>query len=159
MTNESAPWEWWDPNSPIAQTVIDPVSGATAHLVSLQSNPDMSPEKGLAYLDTIQGYLMPRVMCALDLPENWCEDVVGVEELTSAALEIYPNPTNGQVTIIAASQIDQMTIYNVVGEIVQNVSALQSSQIVVDLSKYPSGMYIVTAKTGDVVITERLIKE
>jgi len=159
LTNESAPWEWWDPNSPIAQTVIDPVSGATAHLVSLQSNPDMSPEKGLAYLDTIQGYLMPRVMCALDLPENWCEDVVGVEELTSASLEIYPNPTNGQVTIIAASQIDQMTIYNVVGEIVQNVSALQSSQIVVDLSKYPSGMYIVTAKTGDVVITERLIKE
>ena len=159
LTNESAPWEWWDPNSPIAQTVIDEASGATAHLVSLQSNPDMSPEKGLAYLDTIQGYLMPRVMCALDLPENWCEDVVDVEELTSASLDVYPNPTNGQVTIIAASQIDQMTIYNVVGEVVQNVSAPQSSQIVVDLSKYPSGMYIVTAKTGHVVITERLIKE
>jgi acetyl esterase/lipase len=160
LTNESAPWEWWDPNSPIATTVIDPETGATAHLASLQSNPDMSPEKGLAYLDTIQGYMLPRVMCALDLPENLCaEEPVSVEELTSAVIEIYPNPTNGQVTITSNTRIDQMTIYNVVGKVVQNVSAPRSSQIVADLSKYPSGMYIVTAKTGDIVITERLIKE
>ena len=160
LTNESAPWEWWDPNSPIAQTVIDPESGATAHLAALQSNPDMSPEKGLAYLDTIQGYLLPRVMCALDLPENWCaEEPVSIEGLTSADIEIYPNPTNGQVTITSNTGIDQMTIYNVVGKVVQHVSGPRSSQIVADLSRYPSGIYIVTAKTGDVVITERLIKE
>jgi hypothetical protein len=104
--------------------------------------------------------MLPRVMCALDLPENWCaEEPVSVEELMSAVIEIYPNPTNGQVTITSNTVIDQMTIYNVVGKVVQNVSAPRSSQIVADLSKYPSGMYIVTAKTGDVVITERLIKE
>lgn len=335
LTNESAPWEWWDPNSPIATTVIDPETGATAHLASLQSNPDMSPEKGLAYLDSIQGYMLPRIMCALDLPENWCADpgdvppnnecagavdiddlfhtgdagvtqysdmqdnteatsedtdpttgyedcfgepafdvtpvlnntlfftfegdgedytietgdcdgtttnyiafgdtqyqiyegtscddltpvttgcsedsqnavtddyfagldftttdgtmywimvdgfngvdvaqvgvladgeycvevtqlTVGVEELSSSSLDIYPNPTNGLVTITAAGQIDQMTIYNVIGEVVEYVTAPQSSQLVIDLSAYESGMYIVTAKTGDQVITERLIKE
>lgn len=160
LQNESAPWEWWDPESPIASTVIVPELGITAHMAALASNPDMSPEKGLAYLDTIQGYLLPRVMCVLDLPENWCADPSDVPPTTHALpMHIYPNPTNGLVTITAASEIDQMTIYNVVGEIIENVTGPQSSQLVVDLSTYPSGLYIVTAKTGDVVITERLIKE
>ncbi|MCB0761495.1 MAG: T9SS type A sorting domain-containing protein [Flavobacteriales bacterium] len=72
LSNESAPWEWWDPLSPISQTEIAP--GITAHMASLASNPDMSPEKGMAYVDSIQGYILPRIMCALDLPENWCAD-------------------------------------------------------------------------------------
>lgn len=72
LTNESAPWEWWDPNSAIALTEVAP--GITAHMASLSSNPDMSPEKGKLYVDTIQGYILPRVMCALDLPGAICEE-------------------------------------------------------------------------------------
>lgn len=75
LTNESGPWDWWDPTSPIATTVIDEELGITAHMASLVSNPDMSPEKGRAYLDTIQGYINPRIMCALDLPGAMCEAI------------------------------------------------------------------------------------
>jgi hypothetical protein len=73
LMNEASPWEWWDQNSPIAQTLVAP--GVTANMASLSSNPDMTPEKGLAYLDSIQGYMLPRVMCALNLPGNWCVEV------------------------------------------------------------------------------------
>ena len=72
LQNESGPWDWWDPLSPIATTVLDEELGITAHMASLVSNPDMSPEKGRTYLDTIQGYLNPRIMCALDLPNAIC---------------------------------------------------------------------------------------
>lgn len=74
LTNEAGPWDWWDPNSPVATTVIDPESGATAHMASLVSNPDMSSMKGRTYIDTIQGYINPRIMCVLDLPGAICSE-------------------------------------------------------------------------------------
>jgi hypothetical protein len=73
LTNQASPWEWWDPNSPLAQAEVAP--GVTAHMASLSSNPDMSPEKGRTYLDSIQGYILPRIMCVLDLPENLCAQI------------------------------------------------------------------------------------
>jgi hypothetical protein len=83
LFNEAAPWEWWDPESPIAQTEVAP--GITAHMASLASNPDMSPEKGMAYVDTIQGYILPRIMCVLELPENLCEEQVEAPENNECA--------------------------------------------------------------------------
>jgi hypothetical protein len=73
LANEASPWEWWDPSSPLAQFEVAP--GITAHMASLNSNPDMSPEKGRAYLDSIQGYILPRIMCTLELPNNLCENL------------------------------------------------------------------------------------
>ena len=78
LQNESAPWEWWDPEGPIGSTIIDPENGITAHMAASASNPDMSAEKGLAYLDSIQGYILPRVMCVLALPNNPC-DLIALE--------------------------------------------------------------------------------
>lgn len=65
LFNEASPWQWWDSLSPLAQAEVAP--GVTAHMNSLGSNPDMSSMKGRTYLDTIQGYMNPRVVCALDL--------------------------------------------------------------------------------------------
>lgn len=57
---DSAPWEWWDPeNNP-------------NHDQGIQTNPDMSPEKGRTFIDTIQFYTAPRLACALGLPNNPC---------------------------------------------------------------------------------------
>lgn len=65
LSNEASPWQWWDPNGALAMAEVAP--GVTAHMASLASNPDMSPMKGRAYIDTIQGYMHPRVVCALGL--------------------------------------------------------------------------------------------
>jgi hypothetical protein len=76
---EAGPWQWWDPNSTLAQTEVAP--GITANDASLASNPNMSAEKGRAYIDTIMGYMNPRIVAALGL-ENCavtatdCEGVV-----------------------------------------------------------------------------------
>ncbi len=77
---EASPWQWWDPNSPLAQVEVQP--GITTNMASLASNPNSSPEKGRAYIDTIMGYLNPRIVAALAL-ENCtvtavdCQGVVG----------------------------------------------------------------------------------
>lgn len=57
---DSAPWEWWDADN-------NPNSAN-----GLATNPDMSAMKGRTFIDTIQAYAAPRMMCALNLPDNPC---------------------------------------------------------------------------------------
>ncbi len=100
LTNIASPWQWWDPNSPLAQAVVGEVGGnpITAHQASLASNPNMSPEQGRTYLDTIQGYSVPRIMCALELPGAPC--TVGIEEqVLQDNTDIFPNPTTSTLSI------------------------------------------------------------
>ena len=63
---EASPWQWWDPNSPIAQTIVV-APNITATQASQASNPNFSATKGRAYIDTIVGYMAPRVVAALQL--------------------------------------------------------------------------------------------
>lgn len=57
---DSAPWEWWASSNP-------------NNANGLQTNPNMSPEKGRAFCDSIQWYVTPRLACALQLPGNPCD--------------------------------------------------------------------------------------
>lgn len=56
---DSSPWDFW------ADTNPNNANG-------LLTNPDMTPEKGRTFIDTIQAYAAPRMACALMLPENPC---------------------------------------------------------------------------------------
>ncbi|NNE54700.1 MAG: T9SS type A sorting domain-containing protein [Flavobacteriales bacterium] len=152
LQNESGPWEWWDPESPLAQVEVAP--GVTAHMASLASNPDMSPEKGMAYCDSINGYILPRVMCALDLPEAVCETPDNVTEMESLSLDIFPNPTSASVTIISDRRADQITVYNVLGEVVAQLINPLQDRSVIDMR-----IYLVTVISGDSSLTKRIIKQ
>jgi dienelactone hydrolase len=63
---EASPWQWWDQNSALAQTIVVPPN-ITANMASLSSNPNSSPTKGRAVIDTIVNYMSPRIVCALEL--------------------------------------------------------------------------------------------
>jgi len=101
---EASPWQWWDPNSAIAQSVVSagppPI---TANQASLASNPDMSSNKGRAYLDTVMGYMNPRIVCALQL--GLCS-LVGIEENESAGeVNVWPNPASDIVNVAVGQGI------------------------------------------------------
>ena len=70
LREEASPWQFWNPDSPLALAEVAP--GVTAHQASVLSNFDMSPAKARAYIDTIMGYANPRIYAALQLAEA-CE--------------------------------------------------------------------------------------
>lgn len=84
--NNSSPWQWWDPNGPIASdtfSVGPPV--ITYHMAGLAGNPNMSPSFGRTYQDTILGYATPRMLFSLNL--------ISTEELAlNSQVQVYPNP-------------------------------------------------------------------
>ncbi|MCB0791728.1 MAG: T9SS type A sorting domain-containing protein [Flavobacteriales bacterium] len=152
--DEASPWQWWDPNSPLAQVEIMP--GVTTNDASLASNPDMSPTKGRTYIDTIMGYMNPRIVCALDLGP--CS-LVGIDEGDPIAqgVHLYPTPATDRVTITSdAATIRMYTLYDVNGRQVDaaNVEALQF-----DLPRKAlrNGTYFIQLQFDQGAVTRKLV--
>ena len=139
--DEASPWQYWDPQSPIAQSPSS-VPGLTIHQTSLLSNPDMSPAKANAYIDTIMGYLNPRIVCALELGP--CS-LVGIEETDAiaAGVEVYPNPARDQVFITSsAATVRHYEVFDVNGRLV-HTRTVNSDRIVMDRNGLNAGVYFV----------------
>ncbi|MBL7963988.1 MAG: T9SS type A sorting domain-containing protein [Flavobacteriales bacterium] len=142
LQNEASPWQWWDPTSPLALTVVSagppPV---TAHQAASASNPDMSANKGRTYIDTVMGYINPRIVCALDLGP--CS-LVGVNENEDVqGLELFPNPANERVNV--ASNLQPVTFFQVFdmnGRLVQEMS-VNSQRFTIERQGLKPGAYFV----------------
>ncbi len=118
-----APWEWWsltDLTNYIA--ALNAATGGsydatTIHGNALASNPTMSKTQALSYIDTIQGYIHPRIMVAMEIG-NW--ETVSVNEVpVNNVFTIAPNPASELVNITSlAGNITNVTIYDVSGKVV-----------------------------------------
>ncbi|MBL7982423.1 MAG: T9SS type A sorting domain-containing protein [Flavobacteriales bacterium] len=151
---EASPWQWWDPNSAIAQTEVAP--GITAHVASLASNPDMSPTKGRTYIDTIMGYMNPRIVCALQLGP--CS-LVGIDEASAIAqgVELYPNPASDRFTVTSAEAIIQRyEIYDINGRLVHTAS-VNGRQANIERMGLTAGAYHVTLRFAEGTVTRKLM--
>lgn len=159
FSDEASPWQFWDPNSPIATTVVSqgppPI---TAHQASLLSNPDMSPQKARAYLDTVMAYLNPRIVCALELgpcslvsiPEN---------DPIAAGVELYPNPANDQFTVISsAAAIRNFEMFDLNGRLVR-ASSVNSDRLVIQRQGLDAGVYFVQLQYAQGSVIRRVVLE
>jgi hypothetical protein len=71
------------------------------------------------------------------------KDGTGVAEIVQGAnINVYPNPTNGHLIIERRElKIENIEIYNVVGQLLQSTTANQQSEISIDVSHLQSGLY------------------
>lgn len=162
LSNQASPWEWWDPMSPLATTVVGMIGDTpiTAHMASLSSNPDMSEAKGLSYLDTIQGYLLPRVMCALDLEGAVCSTPNNVNQITEdSGLVVYPNPASDVVFLEGEENILSVAVYDITGKLVDSLVGKSGNRLEVSMTGYTPGYYSFQVRTASGISTERVIKK
>ena len=154
MTNIASPWQWWDPNSPVAQAEVQP--GTTAHMAALNANPNMSPEQGRTYLDTIQGYAIPRVMCVLELEGANC--TVGVDSKTvESSTSVYPNPTVGSLFIRNAEKIiRKVELFDITGRLVATYQ-VDGHEFELTRSNHSTGLYMVQIVFDDAKITRKVV--
>ena len=93
-TEEGAPWDWWDNASyeAIAQVVNGPAPAGYFAADAITGNPGMSAAKGNAYLDTVHGYLNPRMYEVLSLVSN--SNVLGIYGCTDVTACNYDATAN-----------------------------------------------------------------
>lgn len=75
-----------------------------------------------------------------------------------AAMKVYPNPVNDMFTISLDREIDNITIYNLLGqEVITKV--VKANEAAIDVSGLGAGTYFVKAASGNDVKTSKIIKK
>ncbi len=152
---QGSPWDWWDNATYDAYfTGYHGTPAGYGAANSLLGNPNMSAANGNLYLDTIQGYLNPRMYLTLGLGT-----ALSVNELIVQTTEIYPNPANNVLNIVSYTVgIENIYIYNTNGQLVL-ANEVSANQIRLNTSTLSKGVYIVDIKSKDTSIKRKLIIE
>jgi len=82
-------------------------------------------------------------------------ELLKVTELSSTA-KVYPNPANGQVRIEADNSIESVRVYDMMGSLVESLSA-NGRALNVDLSSYSNGVYFFSVRESDGSITNQRV--
>lgn len=169
---QAGPWDWWDSTTTVqvcmfinAQTGAN-LNGTNIHLAGKATNPNMSKAKAVAYIDTIQGYLAPRIMCTLQLPGSVCLPNSVNENAFAKGVSVYPNPSvGGAFTLnIAAENFSKNNgityrIFDATGRIVESGN-VTSSQKQITINK-STGIYMLNLvdRGGNLLYSGKLIVE
>lgn len=86
---------------------------------------------------------------------EFIEDCTAIEEVDAIAATVYPNPTNGKVTI-EAENIKNISIFNILGEKVFE-SPASGDVFEYDFSHQSAGIYLLKVETAKGIETKRVI--
>lgn len=84
--------------------------------------------------------------------------VLSVSSFEKSNIKMYPNPATTNFTIEAQSSVENVTVYNMLGQEVISI-APNTQQTTIDISTLKVGVYIVKATINGVVSSSRLVKE
>ncbi len=154
---EAGPWQWWDPNGALAQTVIaagpPPI---TAGQASQASNPNFSPIKGRAYIDTIMEYANPRIVCALDLGPCGLMGLADNDPVASG-VSMAPNPAHELVRVVSSKETIRMAeVYDVNGRRV-HAENVDNTSYLLHRNGLKPGAYFITLTFDKGTVTRKLM--
>lgn len=142
---ENAPWEWWDSTTCfLAMTAPQPFGfgftmgyADTVWYNSMGSNPTMSKGKATAYLDTVMGYLNPRIY----------PYITGVDELSKLEnmVSVYPNPATNYFSIHisdASNPVRYLNMYDISGRLIYTEKKINRQTFTVSSKSFDAGMYL-----------------
>lgn len=85
---------------------------------------------------------------------------LGIEEnLLYNSFSVYPNPTSNILNIQGSNDIDNVTVFNLLGQNVVNFSKNEITNSSVNLSELSKGLYLVKISSGDKTQTLRVTKK
>ena len=80
-----------------------------------------------------------------------------IMELSEAmSIDIYPNPSNGEVNISSATNIGSVSVFNMFGQKLFS-TVLNKSNTMLDLSSYENGVYLLSITTRKGTLSQKLI--
>ena len=151
---EGAPWDYFTEAMCVQLATLQglPASvGTAAYQSSLATNPDVSLAKADAYIDSTINFFCPRIVNTLMLPGN----SVGVNT-NDVLYKAYPNPTSDYISINSSANIEEISIYDNIGNLVKRYNP-NLFTYTVDLRELPKGIYLAEIKDSYTIHTEKII--
>ncbi len=143
LEDDSAPWDWWDPNTNVH------------HDTSNVVHKDMSFAKAMLFADTILGYFAPRAYVALDLGSTSVKET----RLQDHAVSVMPNPAQDYILLHAADEalIREVYVRDLTGQIVRSYRNVGNSYFSVNRNGLPAGFYFLDCRLDKGMVTKRVV--
>jgi hypothetical protein len=71
-------------------------------------------------------------------------------------MTVYPNPASGEATVSLEGKKGDITIYNMLGQVVYHAENVENRQTI-SLNNMTTGVYFVTVRSGNATATQKLI--
>lgn len=86
------------------------------------------------------------------------DDCASINETTTEFVSIFPNPSDGLITIDAGkTQIKSVKVYDYAGRLVKEINAVNSTVLKTDLSTFSQGAYHISVATESEVTHQVLM--
>lgn len=136
---DSSPWDFWAPDN-------------QNNAIGLLTNPNMSKEKAVAYMDTIIGFFAPRACLALDLGCNLDGFLKNkhISQLEAGVLA-SPNPADAEIRISSESKvIKNIIIFDNLGRAVRAIDKVNDTEFTLQRNDLRAGLYYAQVNFEDV---------
>ena len=132
----TSPWNWFDPNDP--------------NITAANANPNVEATSQ-AWIDTVMSFIVPRMATVLQ-----AEGVpAGIGE-AQLSFDVYPNPSNGLITVKSNSMvIDRVKILDVSGRLVHE-EEINATRKTLHAEHLSSGMYLLKIISNGQEMTKRI---
>jgi len=157
----SGPYEWWS-----LEQLRQIVAGTNAalgtdfdadelHESGLITNPDMSKQKALTYIDTIMDYWMPRAFLALNLATS-TQDIIQAEEVE---LTISPNPVSDRIFVTSGANypMKDVALYNLEGRLQRAKLRVDNNTVTMRRGDLPPGIYVLQVRFEEGMVSKKLV--
>ncbi|MEL7220677.1 MAG: T9SS type A sorting domain-containing protein, partial [Bacteroidota bacterium] len=156
---ESGPWDWWNKDQLDATLAGTPFDSDQLDSDGKLTNPDMSPEKARAHIDTIFAHFLPRACQVLQLGE--CA-IVNTEELIDDSLHglsVAPNPAVDRILVQTnpSHPMEAIQVFDMNGRFVRSHFGIDNHQYHIERGDLPNGIYLLKVKFAEGISIRRIV--
>ncbi|MFH0893823.1 MAG: T9SS type A sorting domain-containing protein, partial [Bacteroidota bacterium] len=83
-------------------------------------------------------------------------DNTGMEDESWIQTKIFPNPATNQVFVMSSSQIQEITLSNMIGQTILKVPVNKENTVTLQTGDIPKGMYIISVQTSKKIHTQKI---
>ena len=139
-------------------------TGATYQWVDCDNGNAIIPtETNQSFTATVNGNYAVVVTVGSCSDTSACENItgVGINEVTSSVVSIYPNPTSGMFTISLANTKGAIsyTLTTLEGRIVEQANNVTQHNIQVDLTNESKGVYFLIIQENNTNTTYKIVRQ
>lgn len=86
------------------------------------------------------------------------DDIASVGDFDFVKLTVYPNPVSTDLNISASKVIDEVQVYNILGQQVMTYKS-NDSEVTIDVTRLPSATYVLKVSVEGVMSTVKFVKK
>ncbi len=158
----ASPWHWWNP-ADWANVYCDLASDIDLATQAAVGDPSMTPERGMAYTDTIIAYFAPRACLTLDLGCDLSDFIVtstsDLIKKDAVGLTISPNPASEIVefSTFADRPMQDLLLYDAQGRLVQSQFEINNHRFSLNRGELSPGIYMARIRFAEGVVVAKVV--